>query len=358
MNKLLFTGELPPNSINGIAYSNEINLNLLKKTFNIYIVEEKVIITDHKKITTAKLLINLERFIRIIFLSIIHDFKMFYLTFPTSTTGVLKTITLLLVFKLFNIKSKIILHLHRGDIIYFINKNRFNLNLFQLTIKLTNKFIVLSKRDKTYLSENFSNYNCFFSVLSNTLKKDKEYDVNTTNEHKLTNFIYVSNYIEEKGILDLLETFKNINLDINLECFGNFTNDKLKFKILSYSSEKIHINGPIYDEDKFDRISKSDCLILPSHNEGMPLILLESMLVGTPFITTSVGCVDEMIYNEYPYVYNFSNKSSLIDLLHLFVNQKLEDYYSLRIRLKKYYIDNFSLSTHEIKLNNIFLNES
>jgi glycosyltransferase involved in cell wall biosynthesis len=358
MDKLLFTGELPPNSINGISYSNKINLDILKQIFQIYIIEDQVNLADHKKFTIKKVYKNLQTFIKILKSSIIHNFKYFYLVLPTSTLGILKTILFIIIFKTFNYNSKIVLHLHRGDLSKFIKKSSINSILLNICFKFSYKFITLSEIDKKYLIQCFPKYKYIFTNLTNATLQNLRIDFNKNYNDIQTNFIYVSNYIEEKGILDLLDTFKLCGNDFKLSCYGNFTDNKLKEKILTYSSDNIFINGPIYDDIKFIKIRESDCLILPSYNEGMPLILIESMSVGTPFITTSVGFINEMIYEGYPFIYENTKPTSLFEMVQKFAQQNFDDYSELSKKLLNYYKENYSLNVHEIKLKKIFLNES
>ena len=117
--------------------------------------------------------------------------------------------------------------------------------------------------------------------------------------------------------------------------------------IFSYKSENLTINGPIYDHDKFIALSNSDLLILPSYNEGKPLILLESMMLGTPFIATKVGYIDEMVESSYPFL--LDNVS--IDNLEKLVRK----YFSLPI-VQKNYLINSLINRYNLKYsNNIYL---
>ena len=49
-------------------------------------------------------------------------------------------------------------------------------------------------------------------------------------------------------------------------------------------------------------MSSYDCLILPSFNEGLPLVLIECLSIGIPFITTKVGAIEDLLIKNYPYV--------------------------------------------------------
>lgn len=58
-------------------------------------------------------------------------------------------------------------------------------------------------------------------------------------------------------------------------------------------SEKIKIWGEVEDPEAF--ITKMDMLLLTSHREVFPMVVLEAMAVGTPMISIDVGGVKEAI---------------------------------------------------------------
>lgn len=355
MKKLLFSGELPPNSIHGVAISNEININLLKENFNVFIDEEYVDLTFHGKFNKIKIFSFFKRLFRICLFSIKNKFDFFYIVFSTSSLGALKTLLIIFFFRIFNLSSICIVHIHRGDLDKFILNKKINRLLFYLVFRISHKFIVLSELTKKSLIDFFGK-NISVCVLPNTI--NNEFSLNEisdiVNDNEKFQFLYLSNYIEEKGILLLLEVFSKLDERFYLKCYGSFSDEKLKEKILSFSSDRIMINNAIYGEDKFLAIKNSNALILPSYNEGKPIVILESLYVGTPFISSNIGYINEMIWNEYPFIYKENSEQMLLDMIYKFVNYPKKDMNVLKKSLSDFYLNNFSNLKHKEKLFKIF----
>jgi len=356
LKKLLFSGELPPKSVHGVANSNEINIKFLSERFNILIDEEYVDLRFHDSLSSSKFIFFFARLKRIISLSIKNKFDFFYIVFSTSMAGAIKTLFIIILFRIFNSTSICVVHLHRGDLDLFVKKNILNKLLFESVIKITHKLIVLSEVTKKYIEAEFGKCQGVF-VLPNTVNDEFELDgiknVKTVQKN-YKQFVFISNYIQEKGILLLLETFKQLDDSFHLSCYGNFSDVELKSKIMSYGSNRIKINGPIFGKKKFLEIQGSDALILPSFNEGKPLVLLEALSVGTPFIVPKVGYIEEMVFENYPFIYDKNTSKDLIDMIIKFTLFTIDEKLVLQESLKKHYLENYSNSIHKDKLFQIF----
>jgi glycosyltransferase involved in cell wall biosynthesis len=346
--RLLFYGELPPNSIHGIAISNQINIKMLESWFMVDIIEEKNKLLEHNKISINKLANVLKNNLIIQVKSIHHKYDYFYLIYSLSTFGSLKTLTAIIIFRFFN-RGKVVLHLHRGDFFSRYYQKKINRFLTKLIFRLSHNIIVLSENQKSEFETFFKRP---FLVLFNTVESEYE---TTVAKKQNSRFIYISNYLIDKGIIDLLEVFRKLTNKypkIALRTYGAFSDKDLKDTILKYESANININGPITGIDKFKELANSDCLILPSWNEGQPMILLEAMSVGTPIISTRVGIIPELLGVDYPYLSIARDRNTLENSIVNYINEANPERISesLKSRFTLFY----SHKMHARNLQNIF----
>ena len=346
--KILFWGGLPPATINGVTISNLINLNILSKEFQIDCIEECNSFRHHGKLSLFKIKSFVKSNLAIIKRAYKNHYKYFYLVFSVSTLGGIKTLLAIVCFRMFN-QGKVVLHIHRGDFFSAFYKSRINKIIASLVLILTNKIIVLSESQKKEIQLKFNN--CV-EVLTNTVEIEYKYDPIVKQN---INFLYISNYLVDKGILDLLEVFKKLIKKypyINLQTFGAFSDQQLKKIILGYNSTNIQIHNTISGIEKFQIISQSDCLILPSWNEGQPIVLLEAMSVGTPVISTNVGLIPELLGSDYPFLSLARDQVSLENTIIKFIESKTNPLISKEL-IEKY--NNFySHKKHKETLFQIF----
>jgi len=345
--RILFFGELPPKSVHGVSFSNDVNISILSSKFEIDIIEEYIDLIEHGRFSIKKYFAFLNYCIQVVKFSLKKRYDYFYSTFSLSFIGCVKTFVPILLFKLLNQKAKVITHIHRGDYNIFYNRNLFFKIISYLIFKLDHKVIFLSEK---FIFKNLP-FSRKYIVLANTICNPFDNQLN----RKRNNLLYISNYIEEKGILNLLESFKIVNNKMVLSCYGQFTSSGIKDKVLSYSSKDIRINDYLNDEKlKYDIISSSYCLILPSHNEGQPLIILEAMSVGTIIIASKVGDIPNMLGDQYPFLVEPNSTQDLVKAIKKISDLDLNEYFKLSEYLKNRFLEKFSLKSHKIKLLDIF----
>lgn len=137
-------------------------------------------------------------------------------------------------------------------------------------------------------------------------RNDRYIRIKARNELNIGNsfvILFLGRIAQNKGIFELIDAIKIINrnkkYDLKLLVVGPIaSNDKKKY--FEYINEKdlenhIFTVGPHKDVHKFYCLS--DIFILPSHQEGLPLSMLEAMSVGLPCIVSRVGGVSEVITN-------------------------------------------------------------
>lgn len=343
MNKVLFFGELAPNIIHGISLANRLNIDVLSDNFDVDRVEEKSDFKEYGKRNSFKIKKIFSYMKEIFYLNRKNNYSYFYIVFSLSTLGSLKTLLTIFSFLLSG-RGFVVLHIHRGDFGFFYHKNILNKIITNIILKLINKLIVLSDNQKIEFKSFIEEENIY--VLENSLSEEYDFEVIQKSNK---NFLYISNYIKEKGIFELFKVFQNLP-SLNLECFGSFVNNEKEIR--KYESVNIKINGFINGEEKFKQIHQASALILPSWNEGQPTIILEAMMLGTIVLTTKVGLIGELLGEAYPFYFEHGDASSLKECIDRFVAYDQKE--NLSEKLKKMYFEKYSKRMHEKKLKKIF----
>lgn len=107
----------------------------------------------------------------------------------------------------------------------------------------------------------------------------------------------------EKAHIDLIHAFRHL-LDADAEINARLVvvgdgpeRGRLEGAARSLGlSERVHFTGQLNDVRAF--YAAADVLVLPSHSEGSPYVLLEAMAARLPVVATMVGGVPEMVEDE------------------------------------------------------------
>ena len=343
--KILICGEFPPATITGISVSNQQISNLLKnEEFVVDYIEEN---TWNKNII-GKCLQLFQIHIKVLGKSLFQRYDIFYYNIPLSVFGLLKDIFLILPFSLFSNKNITIGHIHRGDIKDFVNNNRLKRFLFRFVLKRSRKIIVLSDSLMRDLDSFYQHPNIL--ILPNTSAIESKSFVPREYGRK---FICIANYIRTKGISDLVACFSDDDMkDYKLSLFGNVYDQDFFDDLERQASNNIQFNKAVKRDEIKETLQAFDALILPSWNEGQPIILLEAMSIGIPVITTDVGDIPDMLGVDYPYVAKSQNKRSLKEAVQRF-NQNKEKKRISEYLFQRYHAK-YSNDNYQKKVLNIF----
>jgi glycosyltransferase involved in cell wall biosynthesis len=169
-------------------------------------------------------------------------------------------------------------------------------------------------------------------------------------------FTFIGRLSEEKGIMDLLEVFKDLKY-IDLKIFGDGPlKDKISTHIKQEKLKNIELMGFITGKIKIDSIYNSKANIISSIcNESASIILMECLKLGTPVIGSNMGAIPEFIKDGYNgYIYNYRD----LDML----KEKIIKIYSMNEKERKIMQDNcrnshsyfFDLNTNFDIIKNIY----
>ena len=112
--------------------------------------------------------------------------------------------------------------------------------------------------------------------------------------------ICVGRLSPEKGQAGLLESFANASAgrhDVELMFVGDGPEAedlRSRSKTLGIA-DKVTFTGRLGEKEALDQIAASDILVLPSFMEGLPIVLMEAMAMGTAVIASRVAGVPEIV---------------------------------------------------------------
>lgn len=132
--------------------------------------------------------------------------------------------------------------------------------------------------------------------------------------------LYVGNLKQSKGCLDLLEAFavtQPAQPQARLVYVGE---GPCRAPLLARAWEldieaRVRLAGAMPHAVLPDWFRAADLLCLPSHNEGVPNVVLEAMACGTPVVATRVGGIPEVVPNHAGRLVPLGDAAALADAL-------------------------------------------
>lgn len=166
------------------------------------------------------------------------------------------------------------------------------------------KILVLSENAKEVFSNNYGPvYNDKVEVLYNAIP-DKLIQRKPTDE---MTFVSVGTVCKRKGHDVLLRAF-NMCLDegykIKLLLIGDvdpFFNEFLNDNPFLVEAEEINLCGPT--SNVWQYLETSDCFVLASRDEGMPMSIIEALCADLPVIASNVAGIPEMLSHSAGFVF-------------------------------------------------------
>ena len=193
--------------------------------------------------------------------------------------------------------KKSLLHIHPSHFYLFLSECcDLEKKFIYFLLKRINLFVVLTEEMKGNIENLFPDKRVV--VLRNPVNVEKMKKPGKGNRLP-DRFLYLGWYIKEKGvyeIVDALEILLKKGVRIQADFFGAKKTEKLRGYVADKDlTAKIRINGWINDVDKLKALYECTALILPSHSEGIPNVILEAMATKTPIIATLVGGLKEIL---------------------------------------------------------------
>jgi len=177
-------------------------------------------------------------------------------------------------------------------------------------------------------------------------------------------FLFISNYLKEKGLGVLLEALRHLHdkgIGFRLDTYGS-VHDPLVFRRYQEQVREgglrsvVQLHGPVFGTEKERVLMDADLFIFPSffQEECFPLVLLEAMQAGLPIVATSIGAVPEMVKNEQEALLVKPGDSIALAQALEKISLSAPLRYNLGENAKKRFEKEFSLPVFEKKMEHIF----
>lgn len=192
-------------------------------------------------------------------------------------------------------KIKTIVHFRFGRIPDLKIQDDWEWKLVKKVVSLVDKAIIIdNKTYKTLEESGFQNLAFLPNPISREVCTIVERNKDIQREKRL--ILFTGHAVLLKGVYELIEACKSIP-NLTLKIVGHVLPD-MKKKLQDMAgpnSEWLHIVGEEPYEEVIKDMLRCELFVLPTHTEGFPNVILESMACGCPIITTPVGAIPDML---------------------------------------------------------------
>lgn len=192
----------------------------------------------------------------------------------------------------------VIIHLHGANFDDFYNSSSAQRKLCDYILNKADKLIVLSVQWKNYYSSIVPSEN--IEVLYNGVFTDpNKRNYRRSNAQPIC--LFLGRLGKRKGTYDLIDAvdiLKNKGVKAKFLLAGDGEIEEVKQTVEKKSlQDYIEVMGWVNSERREELLKRSDVLVLPSYNEGLPMAILEAMSHSLPIVSTFVGGIPEVISN-------------------------------------------------------------
>lgn len=343
--RILIIGPFPL-PISGVSLANKVVKEILLESANFTV---RTINTSYKKFDEKLGKLTLGKLFFYLGLNF-QVFKVFtsdiiYITPGQTYYGITKYSLFIILASILN--KEIITHVH-GDHLRNEYKSLRGIKkkIFHYLLSRSTKGIVLSEALKENMSLFIKEENIY--ILYNFAE---EYLVTKNEEIKtdILRVVFLSNLMEEKGILDLLEALELLveqNIDYEAKIAGNIeVTSKKHFLSIIKNLKFTEYLGVVNGKQKKELLEWSNVFVLPTYYkmEGQPISLMEAMATNNVIITTKLPGIIDIIKEKNAYFVEKKSAKSIAAKLK-YISKNKDVIASISGRNKRLFLDRFTLS--------------
>jgi glycosyltransferase involved in cell wall biosynthesis len=110
--------------------------------------------------------------------------------------------------------------------------------------------------------------------------------------------LFVGDLVGPKGVTELVEAVGQVRANgvpLTLDVVGD---GPLRDELEAKAGEGVTFHGTLPRPAVAERMRGADCLVLPSHNEGTPVSVMEALTCGIPVVASRVGGIPDLVADE------------------------------------------------------------
>ena len=257
---------------------------------------------------------------------------------------------------LFN--KKVIMHLHGSEFeVFYKNSNKLIRKCITNIFEKSECTVVLGEKWREVISNIAPKAN--IKVFNNAVRIPAE---KVNNDGEVINILFLGVLIKRKGIYELIDAIRILK---DKEFFNTYNvrfliggtgieEENIKNKIYQLGIAKhIDMLGWVDKQLKEEVLLKSQILVLPSYNEGLPMAILEAMSYGIPVIASRVGSIDEVVNSSNGYIIDNITPNEIVKGIEVLLKDKNE-WNNYSIAAKNDIYKNYNLDKYFCKFETLY----
>lgn len=254
---------------------------------------------DDEKRNIAWVLRLLKTYCKWAGIAVAGKIKLVHFNFALSKPSVIRDAPLVLFAKL--VRRKVIIHLHGGEYLFSKQPHGWMKWLLKRVFSGKTPVIVLSEAEAPVVKEKYGAKNIV--VLPNCVDlKEAEAFTRNYNSAEILKLLFIGRISKTKGldfIYEALDKLRKKNIPFVFTMAGAGPEEKEYVQqFANLLGGQFEFKGVVSGDTKTALFKNSDVFLLPSHFEGLPMSLLESMSFGLVPVVTAVGSIPTVVKHE------------------------------------------------------------
>jgi|SRR5579859_111075 len=204
----------------------------------------------------------------------------------------------LIIFLAWACRVPILLHLHAVQHEpYFQQLNSFGKAFVRAMFHAARRVVVLGQPWRRWLLEEIKIPDSRIAILQNGVPFSPQPRVARSGDSPFR-ILFLGNLLERKGVSDLLAALASVPSGFSWRATLAGGGDIGKYQKLAAElgiADYVHFAGWLDQDGVGQQLAAQDLLVLPSYDEGLPLVILEALAASVPVICTPVGAIPEIM---------------------------------------------------------------